>query len=527
MTWVAFHVNRGGLLPNAQRVVRLIGVVLVGPAVALTSVALLDLQGRPVSTSPFMLAVLVSAVEAGFWWGLLTGAICEILIVAYVVDASGSPELDGDTAVTTIVFFAVVVVAALFIRSVARARDRAETAVAERDAALMELEELQTFTALLSDALTPDDVVAVTLTGAERLLGARAEVLLDPSTQDRALGAAAGPLSTTVRLGGSRPLGQLCLGFSPAAGVARPSLIKAVADLSGQALERAVLFQQERTISSALQAAILPTRVPTVAGASIAAFYEMASDTSEVGGDWYDLLQHEDGRVTISVGDISGKGLGAAAEMGRLSKTLRIYAAEGYTPGEVLQRADRAMMNGTVGEVFATAICATFDPFDRTVEYACAGHPPPLRISASGEVGYLESCRTTPLSTGVVDAETETITLGAGDTILFYTDGLIERRRRPLDDGLARLARVAPAHCLATPTGGELAALVAEMTRDWPSEDDTCVVTLTMTGGAAPERAGGTCTGETQRLPLNEQLKARAQSWRVARPWDRGDRTEA
>src|SRR4051794_35586591 len=205
-----------------------------------------------------------------------------------------------------------------------------------------------------------------------------------------------------------------------------------------KALDRQI--ERERAASRAFQSAALQDVLPTVESATLEAFYQPAWSLYEIGGDWYDVLAHHDGRVTVTVGDICGKGIDAAAEMVRVSKALRIYAAEGYSPGQVLARVDAAMLDGTLREVFTTAVCATYDPSSMTVEYATAGHPPPLLIRAAGGAELLDHCNNPPLTTGTVGSRTETVQLGEGDTLYFYTDGLIERRNRTLDEGLFVLA---------------------------------------------------------------------------------------
>ena len=245
--------------------------------------------------------------------------------------------------------------------------------------------------------------------------------------------------------------------------------------------ELARQIDRERAASQAFQSAVLQEALPTVQSASLEAFYQPALSMYEIGGDWYDVLEHRDGRVTVTVGDIGGKGIPAAAEMVRLSKALRIYAAEGYAPGEVLARVDAAMLDGTLHDVFATAVCATFDPAAMTLQYATAGHPAPLLVRATGGSEFLDRCASPPLTTGFVKSRSVTVQLAPGDSVFFYTDGLIERRDRAMDDGFAALKSTCAGPHLTEQTLGQI---VATLTTTSPTEDDVCLVRLNVNNTA-------------------------------------------
>jgi GAF domain-containing protein/anti-sigma regulatory factor (Ser/Thr protein kinase) len=218
------------------------------------------------------------------------------------------------------------------------------------------------------------------------------------------------------------------------------ALLQLAASQAAPAIDRARLFDaldREHRSAVALQRSLLPDRLPNLAGIDAAARYLPARD--EVGGDWYDVIDLPGGRVGLAIGDVAGHGLRAAALMGQLRAGLRAYALEGHPPGETLRRLDR-MLQTISGRGMATAAYAVVDPATGTLHYASAGHPPPVLVRGGEEAILLEVSAAPPLGALPFAAYHEVeATLEPGDTILLYTDGLIERRREPLTEGLERL----------------------------------------------------------------------------------------
>src|SRR4051794_28684241 len=140
------------------------------------------------------------------------------------------------------------------------------------------------------------------------------------------------------------------------------------------------------------------------------------------------------------------------------------------------------MLDGTLGEVFSTAVCATFDPTALTLQYATAGHPPPLLVRATGETEFLDQCGSAPLTTGAVKPLSATVQLSTGDSVFFFTDGLVERRNRTLDDGFSELTRA----CTPQATKRTLEEIVATLTSTSATEDDVCLVRLTVDATKSP-----------------------------------------
>ncbi len=200
----------------------------------------------------------------------------------------------------------------------------------------------------------------------------------------------------------------------------------------------------DRTITIALQRSLLPARPPAVPGLDVAARYVPGSQTG-VGGDWYDLFALPSGHVGVTIGDVTGNGLRAAVVMGRIRSALRAYAIDSDDPAEVLTRLDRKIQMFEPGAM-ATVIYAMIDPSRDHLTLSVAGHLPPV-LSAPGKPAQLiEVIVDLPLGAYPdTTRHTTALALPAGSALFFYTDGLIERRDRPLTDGLEMLrARVEP-----------------------------------------------------------------------------------
>ncbi|WP_407914062.1 SpoIIE family protein phosphatase [Kitasatospora sp. NE20-6] len=241
-------------------------------------------------------------------------------------------------------------------------------------------------------------------------------------------------------------------GDSPAPGRDDTELLREVLHYAQQPIRAILDHQQARRTALDLQRAHLTTP-PDVPGAQLAARYQPASTTTEIGGDWYDAFTFPDGTLVLDIGDVAGHDLTAATAMGQLRSMLRALA---YTcgpraaPGGVLGRLDAAAGHLTTAP-FTTAIHAHLAPRpDGTwhLSWSNAGHPPPLLLPAHGPVRHLTGTgEDLPLC---VDTGTARTThhheLHPGDTLLLYTDGLIETPAASLTDGQERLARAAAHH---------------------------------------------------------------------------------
>lgn len=246
-------------------------------------------------------------------------------------------------------------------------------------------------------------------------------------------------------LRGDEYVGSLVLLFSDEQPFSedRTASVIALGQLCREALARSRRQQAERRIVETLQRSLLPARLDDVPRLDVAVRYLPRVVEADVGGDWYDQVVLDDGRVVLAVGDVAGSGIQAAAAMGRLRIVLKAYAVDHRSPAESLERLD-TFVEYLPEDYFATAVVLRLDPSTGVVEYAIAGHPPPLLIPrAGGPVRYLDGARSLPID---VDARAlhrtdSTMRLSPGDALLLYTDGLVERSDRPIGEGMRLLSR--------------------------------------------------------------------------------------
>ena len=252
------------------------------------------------------------------------------------------------------------------------------------------------------------------------------------------------------------------------------NLLILMADRAGLAIEHARAYEREVSNVEMLQRSLLPQEMPDIEGIQIGARYKPGG--ADVGGDWYDAIPLEGGRVGVAMGDVVGHGIGAASLMGQLRHATRAYALEGHSPAGVLDRLDRLVRSLDGGQM-ATLLYLVVEPDHGTIHFASAGHVPPLAIGPGGEADYLESAPNPPL--GVFESESHrelTAELEPGSTIVLYTDGLVEERGVSIDQGLDAL-RLAAAQDLCHPD--ELCdRLVDAMLAIHPANDDIAVLAL-------------------------------------------------
>ena len=222
-------------------------------------------------------------------------------------------------------------------------------------------------------------------------------------------------------------------------------LLRGTAPLIAQALERARLFELQRSVASTLQRSLLSSPAALSRHLALATRYEPGVAELEVGGDWFDVLTLSGDRVAVAVGDIVGRGLSAAAAMGQLRSALGALAHTTPSASEAVERLDEFARR--VPGAHATTVCyGIVDTAARTFRFTAAGHPPPLVIDPAGAARFLEEARAWPIAVAPARARPEaTVELPEGCTLLLYTDGLVERRDRSIADGMAALAAAASA----------------------------------------------------------------------------------
>jgi serine phosphatase RsbU (regulator of sigma subunit)/anti-sigma regulatory factor (Ser/Thr protein kinase) len=252
-----------------------------------------------------------------------------------------------------------------------------------------------------------------------------------------------GPVSYVVAplVAGRRRIGVLAASWNSPATLGREeyAFIENLAGQAALALDRARVFESERATAETLQRSVLPASLPRVEGVQLAARYLPGTQGVAVGGDWFDALELNDGRLGLVVGDVMGKGVHAAATMGQLRNALRAFSVERLKPSSALARLDR-LGDETLESAFATVVYAVVDPRNGVVRFSSAGHPPPIVAYADGRVELLEGGRGLPLGTGMRPQYRQAVAeLPAGSALVLYSDGLVERRGQSIDDGLHRL----------------------------------------------------------------------------------------
>jgi sigma-B regulation protein RsbU (phosphoserine phosphatase) len=272
---------------------------------------------------------------------------------------------------------------------------------------------------------------------------------------------------------GGRVIGVLHVGsLTPREFTAQDTeLLQLAADRAATAVQ-SLMTRDDRIAAAALQRSLLPSALPGVAGAEMAARYVAGSGA--VGGDWYDVFTLPSGELCLVIGDVAGSGLPAAVVMGRMRSALRAYALQAHDPAEVLDRLDRKMQHFEPGAL-ATVLYAVFDPALDRVQISSAGHPPPVLASPGQPAGLPDIAA--GLMIGVAaDARRQvtTVKIAPGAVLCLYTDGLIERPDQPIDDGLARLCQAVTAG----PPEAVCSAVMGALVGREPARDDIALLTF-------------------------------------------------
>jgi len=235
--------------------------------------------------------------------------------------------------------------------------------------------------------------------------------------------------------------------------------------------------QADRVAATALQHSLVPSALPAVAGAELAARY--VPGTGALGGDWYDVFSLPSGELCVTVGDVAGSGLAAAVIMGRMRSALRAYALETTDPAEVLGKLDRKMQHFEP-DALATVLYAVIEPGLGQMHVALAGHFPPV-IARPGEAAVLAGVQPgSMIGMGLqVRRPVSTLPVPPGTLLCFYTDGLVERRGEVIDDGLDRLCRAVTAE----PAEAACAAVMAALVGNEPARDDIALLMVRRQAG--------------------------------------------
>jgi serine phosphatase RsbU (regulator of sigma subunit) len=239
-------------------------------------------------------------------------------------------------------------------------------------------------------------------------------------------------------------------------------------------------IEQELRVARLIQQTLLPKTLPELPGYDVAAYYQPAR---EVGGDFYDFLELEDGRFGLVVGDVTDKGVPAAIVMATTRTMLRAAAQRLFSPGEVLQRVNDVLVQDIPPNMFVTCLYAILDQESGRLVYANAGHDLPYRRRAGRSEGS-EELRARGMPLGLMPGmgyEEKEIVLEKGESVLFYSDGLVEAHDPSREMfGFPRLQGLVGTHR----SGGSalISFLLSELARftgdGWEQEDDITLVTL-------------------------------------------------
>ncbi|MGA5065474.1 SpoIIE family protein phosphatase [Streptomyces exfoliatus] len=240
-----------------------------------------------------------------------------------------------------------------------------------------------------------------------------------------------------------RLVGTCILGFDRPRGFSAEerTVLTALAGLIAQALERARRYDSESAVARGLQDALLPHRLPVRDGVDTVARYLPGTEGMDVGGDWYDVIEAGQGRLALVIGDVQGHGVAAAATMGQLRSAVRAFALGGHRPQDVMRGTNRLLIDLDPGQ-FASCCYVLLDPDTGEMRAVRAGHPQPLLRMPDGSTELLELAGGVVL--GVDDRASYPVTrlrLAPGAVLALFTDGLVERPGRDIDEGIERLRR--------------------------------------------------------------------------------------
>ncbi|GAB3575405.1 hypothetical protein GCM10027445_37820 [Amycolatopsis endophytica] len=281
-----------------------------------------------------------------------------------------------------------------------------------------------------------------------------------------------------------------------------------IAGYAAIALDNARLFARHRSMATELARSMLPA-VPDIPGLRIVSRYLPAAAGSEVGGDWFDVIQLPGGRTAFVVGDVVGRGVPAAAVMGQMRTAIRSYALLDLPPSDVLHNVSQ-LARTTPGAKFITCLYAVHDPIDESLTFANAGHLPAILIGADGSARQIAEALGMPLGVGEQYPQEQT-PFPPGMRLVLYTDGLVESRTRDLGAGIDELL----AELRALPEDGDLEAgcdaMIERMTGH--GHDDDVALLYVDHRGAHRRVASMSLTREVDLAVVREFVRARLAEW--------------
>ncbi len=254
---------------------------------------------------------------------------------------------------------------------------------------------------------------------------------------------------------------------------------------AGPALQRALLYERQRSAASMLQTGLLPEELPQVPGLAMAARYLPGAEGLQIGGDWYDGISVSGGRVALVVGDVMGKGVRAATRMGQIRTAVRVLAALDPSPSAVVAGLD-AVADELDDDQIVTLVYVLVDPPSGTARIARVGHLPPMLLLPDGTVRVVEVGGSPPLGTPAVERAEASFELPPGASLALYTDGLVEDRDSGLEVGLPALGdALAGLATTRLPVGATVDAVLQVLGHAGAARDDVCLLLARRTGGDA------------------------------------------
>ncbi|MBZ9639401.1 PP2C family protein-serine/threonine phosphatase [Streptomyces sp. PSKA30] len=255
-------------------------------------------------------------------------------------------------------------------------------------------------------------------------------------------------------------------------------LLARLGSLTAQARMQAELQRSRVELAIALQRDMLPRDLPVARGFHLAVEYAPACYGLHVGGDWYDAFTLPDGRIGLSVGDVQGHNIEAAAFMGQVRVGLRALASVTSEPGELLARTNDLILS-LGGDLFATCTFMRLDPSTGVLESARAGHIPCVWATADGKSGVSEDEGGPPL--GIQEGMEYPVTryrLTTGGVFVLLTDGVVEGPTLSVEAGLDQVVRLAGIAAVAGMGAGSLAAAVIKGVEQVGHDDDAAVLVV-------------------------------------------------
>ncbi len=316
-------------------------------------------------------------------------------------------------------------------------------------------------------------------------------------------------LPLTVR---GRVVGTLGVRLNPhrRGGADEQHFLTDLADRAALALENARLYEQERQIARTLQRSLLAGEMPNSDSRfAVETHYQAGAQDLEVGGDWFDVFLITADKLAVVVGDVVGRGIDAATTMGQLRSAVRALAKPETGPARLIEGLDR-FVDRVESARMATIAYAEVDLTSGEMTFACAGHLPPLLQEPADSTEFLVQARSAPLGSraGTIVRIEHSRRLRPGSRLLLYTDGLIERRTRPIERGFEILAREFSLRQDAPLKG--LAAGLADSLVGRDSPDDVCLLCLSL---GTEERIQRTIGADRTQIGL---LRADLRTWLAA-----------